>query len=260
MRLLLYVARRCPGGWAGKRLAFALRALGIRALGPRPLDVETLGCRMRLYPGRNVAEKNLLFTPQYFDPHERAFLARRLPDDCTFIDAGANAGGYALFVARHAGPRARILAIEPQPDIFRRLMYNIALNAFPNIKALDCALADQDGEITLFVDPDNQGETSMRVMSAESVAEQVRVPAKALATVVSEEALARVDALKIDVEGAEDLVLEPFFRDVPPALWPRILIVEDSPSRWSVDLHGLIRDRGYASRLRTRTNVIYERD
>ena len=72
------LARLCGTGWAGRRVAFALRAIGIRALAGRPLDVDSLGARMRLYPANNVAEKNLLFTPQYFDPQERRFLTERL--------------------------------------------------------------------------------------------------------------------------------------------------------------------------------------
>ena len=256
---LVRTARLCGTHWAGQRLAFALRAIGIRALGGRPLDVESLGARMRLYPGHNVAEKNLLFTPQYFDPKERRFLAERLGSDFVFIDIGANVGGYALFVATLAGPRARVLAIEPQADIFERLTFNIRQNSFPAIKALELAVTDRDGDVTLFVDAKNKGETSMRLVGTQGPAASVRVPGKALASIVAEEGFERVDAMKLDVEGAEDLILEAFFRDVAPRLWPRFLIVEDAPGRWAIDLPGLIAQQGYRVALKTRTNVVYER-
>ena len=255
---IVKIARRCSTGWLGKRTAFALRAIGIRALRGQPLDVESLGARMRLYPGNNVAEKNLLFTPQYFDPQERALLAERLSGDFIFIDIGANAGGYALFAASLAGPRARILAIEPQPDIFERLSYNIRQNAFPSIKAYACAVADRDCEITLFVDESNKGETSMRLMNPDGGGTLVKVPAKALGSIVAEEGFDHVDAIKLDVEGAEDLILEPFFRDVPRRLWPKLMVVEHAPARWSIDLPGLIAEQGYRKILTTRTNVVYE--
>lgn len=256
---LVGAARRCGADWTGKRLAFALRAVGVRALGGRPLDVESFGARMRLYPGHNVAEKNLLFTPQYFDPEERRFLGERLGSDFVFIDVGANVGGYALFAATLAGPRARILAIEPQADIFERLSFNIRQNSFTAVKALEVAVADRDGEVTLFVDAKNKGETSMRLVGTHGAGSSVRVPAKALGTVVAEEGFARIDAIKLDVEGAEDLILEAFFRDVAPRLWPRLLIVEDAPGRWAIDLPVLIATQGYRVALKTRTNVIYER-
>ena len=50
-----------------------MRGLAMRGLRGRPVDVVSLGARMRLYPHNNNAEKRLLFTPQYFDPRERAF-------------------------------------------------------------------------------------------------------------------------------------------------------------------------------------------
>ena len=256
---LVRVARLCGTGWAGRRLAFALRAIGIRALGGRPLDVDSLGARMRLYPANNVAEKNLLFTPQYFDPQERRFLTERLGSDFIFIDIGANVGGYTLFAATLAGPRARVLAIEPQADIFERLSFNIRQNGFTSIKALEMAVADRDGEVTLFVDAKNKGETSMRLVGTHGLGTSVRVPARALATIVAEEGFDRIDAVKLDVEGAEDLILEAFFRDGAPRLWPRLLIVEDAPGRWAIDLPALIAQQGYRVALKTRTNIIYER-
>jgi hypothetical protein len=75
---------------------------------------------MRLYPDGNVCEKRVLFTPQYFDPLEREMLAGRLREGFRFIDIGANIGAYSLFVAAKAGPSARILAVEPQPEVFAR--------------------------------------------------------------------------------------------------------------------------------------------
>ncbi len=257
---LVRVARLCGMDWAGRRLAFAIRAVGVRALAGRPLDVEALGARMRLYPGHNVAEKNLLFTPQYFDPEERRFLADRLGPDFVFIDVGANVGGYTLFAAALGGTGARILAIEPQGDIFERLTCNIRQNSFTTVKALEMAVADRDGEITLFVDAKNKGETSMRLVGTHGAGASVRVPAKALGTVVAEEGYDRIDAIKLDVEGAEDLILEAFFRDVAARHWPRLLIVEDAPGRWAIDLPALIAAQGYRAALKTRTNVIYERD
>ena len=137
--------------------------------------------------GTTWPRRNLLFTPQYFDPKERRFLAERLGSDFVFIDIGANVGGYALFVATLAGPRARVLAIEPQADIFERLTFNIRQNSFPAIKALELAVTDRDGDVTLFVDAKNKGETSMRLVGTQGPAASVRVPGKALASIVAEE-------------------------------------------------------------------------
>ena len=68
-----------------------------------------------------------------------------------------------------------------------------------------------------------------------------------------------IDALKIDVEGAEDRVLMPFFRDAPPSLWPRLIVIEDSSAEWSTDLFALLDAKGYAVSSRSKQNVMLRR-
>ena len=254
---LLAATRRIGPSWASRRWGFFARKIAIRLLGGKPLDVEALGAKMRLYPYNNVSEKRILFTPQFFDAEERTLLASHIGDDFVFIDIGANIGGYSLFVAAQAKARCRVLAIEPQPDIFERLIYNIRQNPFPSVKALECAVTDADGEITLFVDKENRGETSVRVVSAEGGRSSMRVPAKTLKTIVAEEGYSHVDAIKLDVEGAEDLILEPYFRTAPEALWPELIIMEHLHQRWTVDLPKLLEDNGYVVVQRTRNNAAW---
>lgn len=256
---LLALTRKSSASWAGMRRAFFLRSMAIKALRGQPLDVETFGASMRLYPYNNVCEKRILFTPQYFDPAEREMLRNRMKPDFIFLDIGANIGGYCLFVAACASQRARILAIEPQPEIFERLVYNIRQNRFATIKAIDCAVADIDTEITLFIDPKNRGETSMRIINSDAEGVKIRVPAKALASIVAEERFERIDAMKLDVEGAEDLILEPYFREVPATLWPELLLIEFVPQRWTIDLPALLAALGYRPILRTRHKMAFER-
>jgi FkbM family methyltransferase len=256
----LRITRRCSVGWFGKRTAFFLRGVAMRSLRGRPVDVVSLGARMRLNPHHNVAEKRLLFTPQYFDEPERVLLARRLKGDFVFLDIGASVGGYALFAAGLGGSRARILAVEPLPEVFERLVYNIQQSEFANVKALSCALADIDGEITLFVNTSNQGETSVRIVSAEARVEQMRVRSKTLLTLAREEGYARIDAIKLDVEGAEDLILDPFLSEAPRSLWPRLIIMEYTLLRAGVQLEERLRALGYREILRTGENVAYESD
>jgi FkbM family methyltransferase len=250
--------RAASDSFLGRKIAYALRRIGLRALDGAPVDIESLGARMRLYPDGNVCEKRVLFTPQYFDPVEREMLLKRLRDGFTFIDIGANIGAYSLFVAAHAGRNARILAVEPQPDVFARLAFNIAQNPFGTVKAVACALADKVGELTLFIDPANRGESSVRILNS-SAGRSVQVPATTLLALVESEGYDRIDAVKLDVEGAEDLILEPFLRDAPASLWPGFIIIEDSRQRWQSDLVGLLERSGYGLVLQTRLNLLFER-
>ena len=250
--------RRMPNRWSARRLAFMLRRLAINTLDGAPVDTEALGVRMRLYPYNNICEKKVLFTPQYFDPEELAALESRMRNGFTFVDVGANVGAYSLFVAAKAGPKARILAIEPQPDVFDRLTYNIRQNPFGTIKAVACAVADKAGELTLFLDPRNKGESSVKIVGP-SQAETVRVPSVTLLDLLREEGFTKVDAMKLDVEGAEDLILDPFFRDAPETLHPSFFIIEDGRGQWQSDLPQLLEGKGYRLLVHTRLNLLYER-
>lgn len=256
VRAGLAVTAALPDTWLGRRCAFSLRNLVLRKLAGEPVDIEALDAKMRVEPYHNVSEKKVLFTPQYFDAEELGILRRFLVNDFVFLDVGANIGFYALHAAAHAGPRARILAIEPQPDMFERLVFNIGINRFGTIKAMACALADRAGEVTLFLDPSNSGQASIKIVGPAN-APSLRVPAKTMMDVVREERFEHIDAIKLDVQGAEDLILEPFLANAPAELLPRLIILENSESRWQIDLHALLRANRYREITRTRLNVVY---
>jgi FkbM family methyltransferase len=258
-RRLIAFCRRQPDTWLGKRLAFLARRFVMTGL-DHPLDVEVFGQRMRLNPFNNVSEKRVLFTPQYFDEREREILRRHIRDGYVFIDIGANVGGYSLFVASQAGSSARILAIEPQPIVFDRLVHNIGLNPTGTVKAIACALADKEGEMTLFLPARNKGEASVKYVGTPGGGDQyVQVPARTLINLLRDEGIDRIDALKIDVEGAEDLILKPFLAEAPAKLLPRLVVIENARDRWQTDCILLLERAGYRQIAQTRLNVVLER-
>ena len=263
---VLAVTRGLPANWLGLRLSMPLRRMAINALGDRPIDTTLWNARVRLYPSRNSCEKNALFTPQMFDLHERSVLAAVLDgrlaagEGFTFVDIGANVGLYSLFVAARAGARARVLAIEPQPGILERLTYNREANPDLNIEIVPCAVANREGEIELLIDARDSGDTRLKKgNAAPHGGETVRVRCRPLVTILRDAGIAAVDALKIDIEGAEDWALAPFLREAPDALLPRLVLIEDLPEDWTVDLYALLRERGYAIASRSRINVMLER-
>src|SRR5262249_6642206 len=139
------------------------------------------------------------------------------------------------------------------------LVYNIAQNPHGRVKAIACAIADHNGEVTLFLDTENRGQSSVKIMSSDySSTALAKVPAKTLLTLAKDERLTRIDCAKLDVEGAEDLILEPFLRDAPRSLWPQLLIVGNVVNRWHRDLRKTLTDQGYRKILETRYNLAFE--
>lgn len=255
-RLLIDLCQGMPVTSLGRRLALWLRRLAMLAQG-KVFDATVRGIRLRLYPADNVGERKFLFMPQFFDPAEMALLAERLPHDGTFVDIGANVGLYTLNAARHLGPGGRVLAVEPGPEAGRRLRFNLALNpTLASITLADCAIGAEEGVLSLHMDASNLGGSSL-VRDHGGASTPVRV--RPLLDVLNEAGITRIDVLKIDIEGAEDQALLPFFQRAPESLWPRLIIIERSEDSWGQDLLGRFKEAGYASVADSRMNWLFER-
>jgi FkbM family methyltransferase len=217
-------------------------------------DVEIDGMKMRCAARDNPTEWGLVFMGQRQDHVGRDVIIAPLREGNVFLDIGANCGAYALFAARQVGPSGRVIAIEPMPEMLRRLRYNIAVNGFPNIEVVPTAVGPEAGTATLFVDEARRGLSSMEVLDG---ATPLQVPIATLLSVVERSGVDRVDALKIDIEGFEDRALLPFIAAAPRALWPKRIYMEtDWAARWERDcIAGLIA-AGYVEAWRSRGDIL----
>ncbi len=264
-RVVLAMTRRLPASWLGLRLSMPLRRMAINSLRGRPVDTDIWSSRMRLYPSRNSCEKNALFTPQMFDRLELDVLAAAVDERIaegkafTFVDIGANVGLYSLYVASRSGTRARILALEPQPGIVDRLRFNVRANANGTIVILPMAVADREAEMDLVIDERDSGGTHLDTggKPAHGSTASVRVTCRPLAAILNQNGISSIDALKIDIEGAEDLALAPFLETAARPLLPRLVLIEDRPQDWSIDLYQLMQDLGYTIAARSRQNAVF---
>ena len=263
-RTVIGLTRRLPNSYLGLRLAILLRRIVTMRLAAGALDVELWGLRMRLHPRDNACEKSVLFTPQMYDPVEFATLAAEIDavaaggTPFVFIDIGANVGLFSLFVAARSKRDATILAIEPEAGNFERMRFNLAANPGLPIRPIRVALGDRVGELAVERHPRDRGGTRTRSPDA-APAEAARVACRPLRDVLADERIVRIDALKIDVEGAEYSILAPFLGDAPPTLWPRLIVIEDTSIYWPADLFAVLAGKGYRVEGRTRVNVILRR-
>ena len=264
-RAVLALTRSLPNNWLGRRLAILLRRGVTMRIGMGALDTELWGMRLRLYPRGNGCERNALFTPQMYDVTERDTLAaaidRRLAEEgsFSFIDIGANVGLFSLFVAARAKDRARILAIEPQAGILDRLRFNLAINPDARIEVMPIAVSDHEGSVTLNIDLNDSGGTRIARNATGAPTEAVTVPCRPLTAILADAGITRIDALKIDVEGAEDLVFVPFLRDAPETLLPTLILIEDTRGYWRTNVFTLLEQHGYTAFARSRHNVALRR-
>lgn len=248
-------AQSMPVGWMGRRVALVLRK-SVLMDDTGVIDAVVDGLMMRLYMRDNVSERKFLFMPQFFDAHERGLLKRRLAPGDIFVDIGANAGIYSMTAAALVGHEGKVLSIEPNPALVDRLVFNMTLNGFDHQMLVEQAgVSDKAGYFDLVFDASNLGGSSIVAVRSD---EKITVRCHTLLDIVMKYHLPRIDALKIDIEGAEDKALVPFFKAAPAALYPKTLIVENSPKDWKMDLQAVLQGAGYKLLETTRMNMVWE--
>lgn len=146
-----------------------------------------------------------------YEPNQFYFLSKFLKKGMIFMDVGANIGLYSLFASRLVGKRGKVLAIEPSRREFNRFKQNLMLNKISNIKALKIAL-DESNSIKKFnvaVSP-YDGHNSFGPFGYETtkIDHMEDVTTKTLDKLIQETKIKQIDAIKIDVEGAEVSVLK----------------------------------------------------
>lgn len=142
-----------------------------------------------------------------YEPELREIFRAVLPEGGVAVDAGANVGWHTLLMARLVGEGGRVLAAEPNPSVRKRLEGNLRLNRFRHVDIVPYALADTEGGVD-FHGPDaaDAGSGNGHVAPAGSSG-AMRVEARRLDAIVAAAGLARLDLVKIDVEGFEWPVL-----------------------------------------------------
>lgn len=121
--------------------------------------------------------------------------------DKVIIDAGANIGAFTLYALEHA-PSARIVAIEPFPDTFRRLRAALPSSCLARVRALNAALCSHSGGARM--DARNIGSQFRSLLDERSTGEiwpSAAVASCTLAEIIEQEG--DVDLLKLDIEGSE---------------------------------------------------------
>jgi FkbM family methyltransferase len=210
-----------------------------------PIDHDYFGLKYRFYLGQYASARHMLLTPNWSEVRERAFVIENMPENGTFLDLGCNAGFYLFHAAAHR-PNARIIGFEPVARHFGALSFNIRNNNLSNVEVLNVALSDREGEIMF---------DSVEESIVTGGGNTYPVKTRPLLAVLQEREIKSVNCMKIDVEGAEDSVLMPFFRAAPPTLWPQAVIIEDNTALWKENCVQFMLDNGYREMWRSRLNI-----
>lgn len=159
------------------------------------------------------------------DNAERDALLARIPRDAVVCDVGANIGWWTIPLARHLAPGGgRVLAFEPVPGNRERLAWAINANAMAShIDVAPVALGDTPGELGMWLKSAETGAASgtAALVTGDGPA-HVKVPVVRLDDWTRERGITRCDLMKLDIEGAELMMLrgaERFIAETKPLIF-----------------------------------------
>ncbi len=139
-----------------------------------------------------------------WEEEETALIRRLLRPGDRVVDVGGHIGYHAVIFAAAVGPSGKVLTFEPAGDNADLLQINVTLNGYGDVVELARAAAgSEEALVELVLDETNRGAHYVRPASSPDV-RCVRLATVDAATA----AWARVDAVKIDVEGHEWHVLQ----------------------------------------------------
>jgi len=159
------------------------------------------------------------------DDEVRELLLGLVADDAVVLDVGANIGWWTIPLARRLARRGgRVVAFEPVPANRARLEWAIAANAVQaHVEVAAVALGDQPGELGMWLKSEETGAGSgTAALVTGDGPTHLRVPVVTLDAWAAEHALTRCDLMKLDIEGAELMMLrgaERFIRETRPLIF-----------------------------------------
>jgi FkbM family methyltransferase len=186
-------------------------------LKPRPLRrlANALLCRM-IPPKLTVRGATVIPNPAdpvvcgaltlgVYEKNDIEFFCTHFQPGMTFVDVGANVGLYTALAIRNGAKG--VLALEPHAETFGFLQKTVAANSPECPVVLENAAAGREpGKLTLYSNPDNKGDNRLYpdpMLSGQQIAK-----VDTLDAICAKHGVSHIDFLKIDVQGAEMLVLD----------------------------------------------------
>jgi len=155
-------------------------------------DVSFLGHTIKIVDSASFASMKR----ELFDHEIYKFIADK--KDPYIVDCGANIGLSIIYFKR-LYPDAKIIAFEPDKNIFNVLRDNITIFGFSDVTLLDKGVWNKEGVLQFYA----EGADGGRIATNDDTSNLIKIKTTRLREYLQHP----VDFLKIDIEGAETEVL-----------------------------------------------------
>ncbi len=194
----------------------------------KPVRVEVeRGVNLLLDPGDLVA-REILITGSW-QPDVWRSIKNGLSPGAVFLDVGAHIGYDSLKASVRVGNEGKVISFEPNPRTLEQLRANIVASHAGNVTLEPIACTDKELTLTLYdsTQEGNSGASSLSLKNADGSGKgnlpAYTVRGRPIDGVVRELALNRLDVIKVDVEGAEYMVLQGM-RDTLLRFHPKVIM------------------------------------
>jgi len=156
---------------------------------------------------------------------ESKYLREAIRPNDICLDLGANVGYFTMLMAK-AASAGKVFAFEPIALNAALLRASVELNSFSNVLISQCAVGDRAGAVS-FSQSSDSAYSSIHDTGRKPLECTVTVPVVTLDEYLDGEGIERVDVMKVDVEGAEGMVIAGATRLlVDEQRRPRIVMLE----------------------------------
>lgn len=175
------------------------------------------GYRLVIFANEDVGRQIYFFGK--YEEEDSAYIRQNVRETDICCDVGANVGYYTLLFSNVA-KRGIVYSFEPVPLNYQVLTTNLMLNNVHNVVPNPSAVGSTKKDMNFVVARDG-AYSSFVETGRKPVLERIRVPMTGLDEYCQSQHVSQIDVLKVDVEGAEEQVIEGasgLLRDCPPRL------------------------------------------
>lgn len=171
-----------------------------------PLKLVPKGAKMRIRQGPLKGKRWIAGSHTHgcwlgsYEMDKQQLFAQHVKPGDVVLDIGANVGFYTLLSSELVGSGGKVVAFEPVPRNLKFLHEHIKVNALGNVEVIEAAVGEAPGEITF---DDTSGSATGKI----STSGRLKVPLVSVDDLLAKGRIRRPTVLKIDVEGAEAMVL-----------------------------------------------------
>lgn len=202
------LCRRLPhfrGKWQAVDVVRPL-LLPLRRRAPALCTVRMKNGSLMTWDVRDASEGRAAFLG-WWDDDVREAVCQRLDPNAVVLDVGANVGAWTVPFARRLGSGGHVFAFEPVPANRERLERAVSQNELANVTILPFALGDADATVDMWLRSSVTGAASGTAALVPAGAGHVTTTMRPMDAWVEQAALDHLDFVKLDVEGAELMVL-----------------------------------------------------